>query len=214
MAVPNPSSAITPATLIFVCSLPACVPPDAPSEPAPPITYFIEEGSPGSGFRSSDRVLAQWALEAWAREADPALELRSTPEHEAAIRVHWVRADEGLYGETQMHLVDGRPVADVYVRPDLTGLGQDIEEAGATDPLFRETVVYLTCVHEIGHAFGLGHTDAFADIMYSFQFGGDFVAYFRRFRAELVERDDIRTTSPFSEADGEALRAATRRGSQ
>ena len=74
------------------------------------------------------------------------------------------------------------------------------------DPLFRDTVVYLTCVHELGHAFGLRHTAAFADIMYSFQYGGDFVAYFMRFRDQLEDWDDIEHATPFSVADGSTFK--------
>lgn len=169
------------------------------------VRYWVGDGSPESGFRNGDGELARWALELWARQVDPPLELVPVPESEASIRLYWVRADEGLYGETRTRLIDGRPVADVYVRPDLTGLGADIEAAAEADPLFRDVVVYLTCVHETGHAFGLPHTADYADIMYSFQYGGDFVEYFRRFRNRLGGRDDIPAASPLSPADREAL---------
>jgi predicted Zn-dependent protease len=75
------------------------------------------------------------------------------------------------------------------------------------DPLFRDTVVYLTCLHESGHALGLPHTAQFADIMYSFGFGGDIVEYFGRYRRELSSRQRIQDHSGISPADREKLAA-------
>ena len=171
------------------------------------MTYFIAAGSAESGFKEGDHTLAEWALEAWGRQADPPVDLVPGPEASATIRVYWVVAGAGLYGEMRGRLVEGRLAADVFVRPDTEGLGPNIAERARLDPLFRDTIVYLTCVHELGHAFGLRHTSAFADIMYSFQYGGDFVAYFMRFREQLEVWDDIRHASPFSAADGDAFRS-------
>ena len=172
-----------------------------PLDASEPITYFIAEGPPESGFKEGDRTLAEWALQAWSRQADPPVKLVPGPAESATIRIYWVPAGAGLYGEMRGRVVDGRRAADVFVRPDTDALGRDIGGRARLDPLFRDTVVYLTCVHEIGHAFGLPHTSAFADIMYSFQYGGDFVAYFMRFREELEVWDDIEQASPFSTAD-------------
>jgi len=69
------------------------------------------------------------------------------------------------------------------------------------DPLLRDTIVYLTCLHETGHALGLQHTAAFADIMYSFQFGGDIPEYFGRYRRLLTVRSDIRKHAGMSADD-------------
>ena len=171
-----------------------------------PITYFIAEGSAESGFKEGDRTLAEWALEVWGRQSDPPVEMVPGPETSATIRIYWVAAGAGLYGEMQGRIVDGRLAADVFVHPDTEGLGLDIAQRARLDPLFRDAVVYLTCVHELGHAFGLAHTSAFADIMYSFQYGGDFVDYFMRFREQLEAWDDIEGALPFSAADGNTFR--------
>ena len=53
------------------------------------------------------------------------------------------------------------------------------------DALFRDTIVYLTCLHELGHALGLAHTADFADVMYFFGFGGDITEFFGRYRRTL-----------------------------
>jgi hypothetical protein len=166
-----------------------------------PLTYFIAEGSEVSGFQPGDKTLAKWALKAWGEQADPPLTLVLGPEESATIRIYWVPAESGLYGEMRGRRVQGRLAADLFVHPDTDDLGLEIAQKARSDPLFRATVIYLTCVHELGHAFGLPHTSNFEDIMYSFQFGGDFVAYFMRFREKLEALNNIPHVSPFSTGD-------------
>ena len=178
-----------------------------PLDHSEPITYFIAAGSPASASAERDRLLVEWALEAWSGQVTPALEIVPGPEATATIRIYWVSTDTGLYGEMRARAANGKPAADIFVSTDTDGLGPDIALRAQTDPLFRDTIVYLTCVHELGHAFGLAHTRAFPDIMYSFQYGGDIVDYFMRFRRGLAVVEDVRTTSPFSPADREVFRS-------
>lgn len=175
------------------------------------VTFFIAQGSPEARSQPSDRDLARWALAAWERAADGALVFEPAPEHDALVRIYWVPANAGQYGEMRPIIVNGRRGAAVYIRPDTDALGPDVAAAARHDPLLRDTIVYLTCVHEIGHALGLGHTANDADVMYFFGYGGDIHAFFQRYRRQLGSRADIQKVSGLSAADIARLRALYRR---
>jgi hypothetical protein len=165
------------------------------------VTYFIADGEPESTYQPSDRDLATWALRAWERSVGGTLQFELSSEDEALIRVYWVPPDAGLYGVMQPVTVNGLRGAPVYVRPDTDASGEAIARRARTDPLFRDTVVYLTCLHELGHALGLAHTDDFADIMYFFGFGGDIPGFFNRYRMKLDDRDSFSGVSGLSTGD-------------
>src|SRR5947209_4350683 len=54
-----------------------------PLDAKDPITYFIADGNGQTGYRSSDRELALWALEAWRRGAEKSFRLAAAPESRA-----------------------------------------------------------------------------------------------------------------------------------
>jgi hypothetical protein len=151
-----------------------------------------------SGCDRNDAQLARWAFEGWQRESGNQIVFtKSASQEHARLTVHWA-SGANLYGETQPIIVDGKRGAEIYILPQANA-------TRATDPLLRDTIVFLTFVHETGHALGLSHTADFADIMYSFQYGGDISAYFNRYRRLLGKRSDIALHSGLSDGDRAAL---------
>src|SRR6266446_1561034 len=161
--------------------------------------YWVEPcTNPETSCVAGDVQLARWALEAWEAASSGRLHFVETKDRSRAlIRVVWASPQGGLYGETLPIEVNGRRGSQIFVV---------ISPPPGNDALLRDTIVYLTCLHESGHALGLSHTNQFDDIMYSFQYGGDIPEYFGRYRRKLAARDDIRKNPGMSQADRERLR--------
>jgi hypothetical protein len=172
-------------------------------------TYWIEPCTkPEAECEAGDTQLAEWAMEAWQSSSAGSLVFVKSPLSKARIRIYWASSgNRGLYGEARPIEVEGKPGAELTIRPDLTALGHKIQGEGSKDRLFRHSIVYLTCLHEMGHALGLPHSHSFADIMYSFEYGGNILEYFGRYRRKLKTRDDIRENSGLSTDDERRLQA-------
>jgi hypothetical protein len=180
----------------------------APLDNSATIGFYIAPAAVDSGARDGDAELCRWALEDWVARAEGRLDVVPASEAEALIRVHFVAPGRGQYGEMRALEVGGRRGAAVYVRPDINALDPALAAAARADDLLRETIVYLTCLHELGHALGLEHTAEFADVMYYFGYGGDIPRFFGRYRDQLQTRDDIPRRSGLSVGDRARLLAA------
>ena len=122
--------------------------------------------------------LVNRALGTWTDAVGRSVILTATHvKGDAVMRVRFARS-RGEYGETVPHL-DPRTGtivgADVVIASD----------TGGDDPVMQRIVIYLTALHEIGHAIGLPHTDDFTDIMYSFRRPDDGARYFEAYRRRL-----------------------------
>jgi len=117
---------------------------------------------------------------------------------DAVIQVVHAKGASGNYGEAVPVMINGRRGVRLFIRSGTFG---------GDDKLLRDTIVYLTVLHEAGHAFGLVHTRNFEDIMYSFQYGGDLEEYFARYRRKLTRRGDIPKHSGIAAGDLRQLQA-------
>ena len=152
--------------------------------------------------------LVRWAMADWARALNGKLRFRMVrSESEALIRVRFVPSRRDHYGEMFPVTVNGRRGANLYVRGDAAALGRVIARRSARDPLFRDTLVYTTCLHELGHALGLGHSTNPKDIMYAMVMGGDVESYLMQFRQIVSSREDFARKSVLSLGDRSNVRA-------
>ena len=146
-------------------------------------------------------ALVEKALQTWTHAADGRVTLsRARSRTDAAMTVKFVASDM-IYGETAPHVDAAKRFivsADIAINAEVPA-----------DPLDARIVLYLTALHELGHALGLPHSDNVHDIMYRFRAPDDGARFFGAYRKLLQSVADIggATATGLSPRDVSALRS-------
>jgi hypothetical protein len=189
--------------VLLAIALPATAGPAVRAQPRPPrwpdgtrILVWTDRTHAPSGAEA----LVERAVENWSRAAEGRVTLTTTPSIDAAsVRVHFMQSDTN-FGETAPR-VDGTTGA-------IVGADVAIRGEAESNALGDRIVMYLTALHELGHALGLPHSDDFGAIMYRFRAPTDSARYFTAYRQRLGSLDEIGTASAtgISASDLQALR--------
>jgi Matrixin len=176
--------------------------PDASGE----ITFFIGDAADKSGYRSGDADLMVWALQEWERRI--AVRFRRVDEQQRArLRVRWLPwSEDAALGRMQPSTEDGHAVVSLDIRPDENRFRPTVWRRVREDPLMRDVVIYYVCLHEIGHALGISHSDNPRDVMWPGTNGVTLPIY-ERYRHHLMTRDDIPRVEWLSTHDVDRVKA-------
>jgi hypothetical protein len=127
-------------------------------------------------------ALVEKAMQTWTAAAGGRFTIVKAWESTAPVRLHFMSADY-RYGVTSPRV---NPQTGLIVKAEVA-----VASDAGRDALERQIIVYLTALHEIGHALGMEHTADINTIMYLFREPGDGAKFFGAYRKKLKSADDI-----------------------
>jgi len=166
------------------------------------IPYFIAKAVDGSGYRAGDEQLVVWALQEWQRRLGGLPRFQQAGSEDAAtIRVRFLPwSEEAALGRMEPSDLNGRTIVSLDIRPDEHRFRPTVRRRVIEDPLMRDVVIYYVCLHEIGHALGLSHSQNAADVMWP-GVNGVTLPVYDHYRHRLQSREDIPNVSWLSKDD-------------
>jgi len=128
-----------------------------------PLTVYVKESS-SSYYKSGYKDYVDYAFRVW-QKADSRIKYTFTNNsRDADIQFVFVenlgkKYEENYLGLTEYDVNKENEIEQSKIQISLIKLGSEVVSAGE---------IKATIVHELGHAFGLGHSESQADIMYPY----------------------------------------------